>query len=157
MLSIIGYGNVCVVYNCCDFQALLFYLYVGMGDLANIAWISPIWVVIFLIPGHDIFFRKPCVLYHFSVIYQHWSIAGLLVGFTLNEGKDNLILQSQCRGCWWPGATSHQGISSHDIDLVWRKKRTFPLYIVNVMAADDLATGHQQPWYWPSVKEDDNL
>ena len=32
--------------------------------------------------------------------------------------KDLCILLSQYHGCWWPGDTRSQGISSHDIDLV---------------------------------------
>ena len=41
----------------------------------------------------------------FSIDPQHW------------EDKDLSIGHSQYHGCWWPGDTRSQGISSHDIDL----------------------------------------
>ena len=35
------------------------------------------------------------------------------------KDKDPLILQSQYQGCWCPGDSKSQDISSHGIDLVW--------------------------------------
>ena len=34
------------------------------------------------------------------------------------EEKDLFILHRQYQGCWWPGDTKSQGISSPGIDLI---------------------------------------
>ena len=34
------------------------------------------------------------------------------------EDKNLFVLLSQYHGCWWPGDTGSQGISSHDMDLI---------------------------------------
>ena len=34
------------------------------------------------------------------------------------EDKELPALYMQYHGCWWPGDTRSQGISSHDIDLI---------------------------------------
>ena len=36
----------------------------------------------------------------------------------LTENKDWFVPQSQHHGCWWPGDTWSQGISSHGIHIV---------------------------------------
>ena len=50
--------------------------------------------------------------HHSSPLKQH------VLKLMLKEDKDSHIAPSQYYGCWWPGDISHQGISSHGIDLV---------------------------------------
>ena len=59
------------------------------------------------------------------IYYQMLSFpnTGLLqvVENLLHAVKEMFILLSQCPGCWWPGDTRSQVISSHGLDLVLLK------------------------------------
>ena len=77
------------------------------------------------------------------------------------------LLHSRYHGCWWPGDTGWQYISSHDIDLILPEYFNFSSRWINSSDAGEeifwlwgsipcllmpwllKSPEHQQAWYWP--------
>ena len=57
----------------------------------------------------------PCyILYHFPILIRLRQLKSVL-----KEGKNLCVIHGQYHGCWWSGDVRSQGISSHDIGLVY--------------------------------------
>ena len=73
-------------------------------------------------------------LYHFRVLRWYMYLKSFLV-----ENKENFILLSQWRGCWWPGDARIFDISNHGVDLVPHNH-------------DNVIKWKHFPHYWPFVR-----
>ena len=77
------------------------------------------------------------VFYHFSKLRRHRYMESITM-----EDKDLLILQSQYHGCWCPGDTRSQGISSHGIELVWRDYSDRRVNRADIIQSKEVPSGH---------------
>ena len=68
----------------------------------------------YIYPCVEFISKKPRSIFSFSIVSQSFFM----------EDKDLFFLHGWYNGCWWPGDTRSQGISSHCIDLVWRRINT---------------------------------
>ena len=60
--------------------------------------------------------NKKTRIYTFPIISLH----PLVVELFRHGIRGPFVLYNQCHGCWWPGDTRSQGISSHGIDYFFR-------------------------------------
>ena len=59
--------------------------------------------------------QKNITIYWYFVTFSYTKMTHEV---EILQDLDPFFLQSQYHGCWWPGDTKSQGISSHVIDLI---------------------------------------
>ena len=115
----------------------------------------PKWVKLVPIPGINkgnvftIFtiWNQPFTLWIVFRIYKDiFAISSLFKWYRqlrsiLIEGKDKFILHSLYHGCWCPGITKREGISSYGIDLGFVKYSGISTRMINIFQ-------HVKDWDW---------